>query len=1043
MTGVFDRGRSGSNEIWRTPTTLARHADTTTVPIRECLADVFKHAHVENDDPFDAVDADEMERVYDSLAASERIVGGYTKFGFEDKGARHVYCTADPDAVEEEPAVTQGVGVPFGNPLFRAEGELFENKNLGGGVNLDATPPLASQSLRSLKTSSRVASHRKHERHTSATPSTSRTSAKLFASSSKRTSAKATAPRQRAFPGSAATLPRQPLFPSTTRPRRPPSHSHTHTHAHTLSRAMYSRPMDSPIRPPLDPKKAALVEKIEAVLGEVRARIRGAPVGESHSVPAKSLGTRFAAVSRDRTSERSERRRVAMLEALARPALNRWRATAKAKVAKREEALFEKALAAFTKTSTRRVFSRWLEFVDESQEMHALAARAVARFASTATCAAFARWSEWADDRKERRKLAKRAVAWWTGRSKAAAFARWCDFTVDRRERRAMAKNAVKWWVGRSKTAAWLRWRDAVVDAQTARWAVRFFVDRTRSAAFARWAEFADQSRDARSIATRAANHWLHATTRRALSTWSERAAALAEDRERLTRAVKRFTSAKLAEAFARWVHNVMYIRDARELLRKSVNQFDLRIRRSAFARWVEFTNETQVARETLTRAAGFWSNRAAGTAFEGWLDFLFEKKKTRELVRRAVVRFESRTGAAAFTTWVEFADAARFEKNGKSRAETHFKRKSLALGLNAFMDNLVRVLNTHRALSNWTNQTTAKALARWVNFVSERRAAMRLDPVAFKFFRKGLLKFGFENWREFSLVSQLEREEFQLAVDRYRYTALQRFWPRWVNRVRASVAEEDADEHRARVVAREFLEAWRTEMWVSHCRRENTAARFIKAWGQFAARRRVLQSCLSTARALQYTRNTKKAFHAWSSVWLVEAKATLGLALTRRNLIRRVLKSWREETVATQFDRHSAFVADAHLNAKLKRSSFAALSSHWARKVLTRSFVYGQQKKLAQKAWKGWSTSAWENKLRRVEDELGAVEAFGFHGTPQIDSVAFPGFDTLRSERSNGGSPTRGFSMSHSPPNGPWLSAGPGKNTKASMGNRDKWKFY
>ena len=553
MTGVFDRGRSGSNEIWRTPTTLARHADTTTVPIRECLADVFKHAHVENDDPFDAVDADEMERVYDSLAASERIVGGYTKFGFEDKGARHVYCTADPDAVEEEPAVTQGVGVPFGNPLFRAEGELFENKNLGGGVNLDATPPLASQSLRSLKTSSRVASHRKHERHTSATPSTSRTSAKLFASSSKRTSAKATAPRQRAFPGSAATLPRQPLFPSTTRPRRPPSHSHTHTHAHTLSRAMYSRPMDSPIRPPLDPKKAALVEKIEAVLGEVRARIRGAPVGESHSVPAKSLGTRFAAVSRDRTSERSERRRVAMLEALARPALNRWRATAKAKVAKREEALFEKALAAFTKTSTRRVFSRWLEFVDESQEMQALAARAVARFASTATCAAFARWSEWADDRKERRKLAKRAVAWWTGRSKAAAFARWCDFTVDRRERRAMAKNAVKWWVGRSKTAAWLRWRDAVVDAQTARWAVRFFVDRTRSAAFARWAEFADQSRDARSIATRAANHWLHATTRRALSTWSERAAALAEDRERLTRAVKRFTSAKLAEAFARW----------------------------------------------------------------------------------------------------------------------------------------------------------------------------------------------------------------------------------------------------------------------------------------------------------------------------------------------------------------------------------------------------------------------------------------------------------------------------------------------------------
>ena len=180
MTGaVFDRGRSGSDEVWRTPTMLARHADASSVPIRECLADVFKDAHVENDDPLDAVDADEMDEVYESLARSERIVGGYTRFGFEEKGAMRVYCTADPDAVEQEPMGT--VGVPFGNPLFRAEGELFDDAS-DGGTRADAPPPLAARSLRSVETSSRVPASARGL--ASGTPSTSRASASLFAATS-------------------------------------------------------------------------------------------------------------------------------------------------------------------------------------------------------------------------------------------------------------------------------------------------------------------------------------------------------------------------------------------------------------------------------------------------------------------------------------------------------------------------------------------------------------------------------------------------------------------------------------------------------------------------------------------------------------------------------------------------------------------------------------------------------------------------------------------------------------------------------------------
>ena len=523
---------------------------------------------MENDDPLDAVDADEMDEVYESLARSERIVGGYTRFGFEEKGAMRVYCTADPDAVEQEP-LAEAVGVPFGNPLFRAEGELFDDvRSVDGGTSPDARPPLAARSLRSIESSSRVPASARGR--ASGTPSTSRASASLLAAASagKRTVAAATAPRRGPPPGSATTLPRRPLFASSARPLRPPSHARANARAASQPRGFWSRLSDSPIRAPVDPEKAALVEKIEAVLGEVRARIRGdAGSVSSASARTTNLGARFAAVSRDRTAERAARRRAATIEALARPALARWRSAARRASAEREEALFAKALAAFASTSTRAAFSRWAEFADESREMRALARRAAGAFASRASSAAFARWVQRVEERKARRVLFRRAMSWWKARS---------------------------------KTAAWLRWRDAVVDAQTARWAARFFVDRTRSAAFARWAEFADEARDARRVATRAETHWRLHAARRAMVTWAERAAAMAADRARLTRAAARFES---------------------------------RARGGAFARWLETAEEARAARETLSRAVGFWTNKTVASAFARWAEFGDEMRAGRDML--------------------------------------------------------------------------------------------------------------------------------------------------------------------------------------------------------------------------------------------------------------------------------------------------------------------------------------------------------------------------------------------------------------------------
>ena len=999
MTGaVFDRGRSGSDEVWRTPTMLARHADASSVPIRECLADVFKDAHVENDDPLDAVDADELDEVYESLARSERIVGGYTRFGFEEKGAMRVYCTADPDAVEHEPTGT--VGVPFGNPLFRAEGELFDDAS-DGGTRADAPPPLAARSLRSVETSSRVPASARGL--ASGTPSTSRASASLFAAAPAATAA----PAPRRGPGggprgSATTLPRRPLFASTA-PRRPPSHARASAHADTRPpRGFRSRPSDSPVRAPMDPEKAALAEKIEAVLGEVRARIRGDTSSATvFSAPAKTanLGARFAAVSRDRTAERGARRRAAMLEALARPALARWRSEARRAFLKREEALFAKALFFFASTAARAAFSRWAAFVPASREARALFRRAAGAFASRASSAAFARWVQRVDDRKARRALFRRAMSWWKARS---------------------------------KTAAWLRWRDAVVDAKTARWAARFFVDRARSAAFARWAEFADEARDARRVATRAARHWTLHAARRAMATWAERAAAMAADRERLTRAAARFRWRELAGAFGKWDQTVSETRAARELLRRAVTRFESRALAGAFGRWLDVAEEARAAREMLGRAVGLWNHRNVAGAFARWAEFADEARAGRDAARRAAGAFASRTRAAAMATWRAFARSASAERDATIRADAHFAARARARGLVAFVHNLESVLLARRALAHWTRRAVAGAWARWLVFGEERRAAARLDPEAFRFFRRRLLTLGFAAWRERALELLLAREQWRLAEERHRRVALRRFANRWIARVREAVAAEDADEHRARVVAGAFLTNWSREMRVSHRRRENKARRCVRAWHRVAARRRVTRACLCLARRRANAKATRAAFDAWSATWLREARATLGAALAARNAARRATRAWRAAAAALALERSSMAAADRHARARLTGRSFAALSSHWARKVLTRAFVYGRQKKLAARAWSGWAAEAWERRLRRVEDELGAVEALGLGG-----------LDARRAEAS-GGSPARGFSMSHSPPGGPWLAGGRGNGkTKAPIGDAEKWKYY
>ena len=976
MAGVFNRGRAGSGEVWHTPSNLARHADKvrvtprrtplarlpassplpspppssahiapalppqSSVPLRECLADAFaasaRDEH-ENVDPMEDVDLDEIELVYDTLAKSERIVRGYTEFGFEDKGVRRAYRTSEPDAVEESDA-RPTVGRPYGNPLFRAEGILFESVGVGsggrggGGDVFDSV----SRATRVAPASSRVRSPE------SALDGSFSWRGPGGVLSSTRPSS---APRShsRSHPWSQLRSrdrsPRRPMF-AGGRTRPASLMRELGTPRGGGARGDATRRADA--RPPT-PAESALIEKIQTVLKEVRERMAGPGTGTGageEASPEANLGPRFNAASGDGDAIR-RRRRKKVVDALARPAFDAWRELARGTEAERQAAMLRKAVGAFSRSTTAAALRRWAEFADERKQMRGLLERAAAKFRNATISGAFSRWVEFAEEASEMRELLSRAVSFFAKREMAGAFSRWVEFAEEASEMRGLLERAAS------------RFRNAAI-----------------SGAFSRWVEFAEESGE------------LKATLARGLRFW---------------------VNGALARCFERWIEAL----DAARVARKTMKWWAERALVSSWLRW----KERVVDAHTLRWAAQFFVKRAMGAAFNRWIEHHEEAKDMRAMLAQAAARFRLSAAAAAWSRWIERVDDARVAR----RAASYFVRSSTRSAFNRWVEFAAEVSafreTLARAVARFRDSTLASAWSRWLERARRGESRRAKDVVARAHARLLDARRAAETiarWREATLRAMLAREERALARDRFRVTATRRAWNLWTSRVRERFAEDDADEHRARRVARDAIRAWYLEMWVSHRRREARASRALRGWRRAATeatRRRALDD---VARASARRRRLGVAFRGWSRAWLLEARAALAREVFAVNNARRAVRRWRWRARDERRRRVDERLADAHRRARTLARGFAGLSHHWARKVLLRAFVYGRQRRVADAAWTSWQYHLHDVRSMRAERDRRA----------------------------------KSFAKSSPERRAPWLVGGPGKKTRSPLGS-EKWKFY
>ena len=976
MAGVFNRGRAGSGEVWHTPSNLARHADKvrvtprrtplarlpassplpspppssahiapalppqSSVPLRECLADAFaasaRDEH-ENVDPMEDVDLDEIELVYDTLAKSERIVRGYTEFGFEDKGVRRAYRTSEPDAVEESDA-RPTVGRPYGNPLFRAEGILFESVGVGsggrggGGDVFDSV----SRATRVAPASSRVRSPE------SALDGSFSWRGPGGVLSSTRPSS---APRShsRSHPWSQLRSrdrsPRRPMF-AGGRTRPASLMRELGTPRGGGARGDATRRADA--RPPT-PAESALIEKIQTVLKVVRERMAGPGTGTGageEASPEANLGPRFNAASGDGDAIR-RRRRKKVVDALARPAFDAWRELARGTEAERQAAMLRKAVGAFSRSTMAAALRRWAEFADERKQMRGLLERAAAKFRNATISGAFSRWVEFAEEASEMRELLSRAVSFFAKREMAGAFSRWVEFAEEASEMRGLLERAAS------------RFRNAAI-----------------SGAFSRWVEFAEESGE------------LKATLARGLRFW---------------------VNGALARCFERWIEAL----DAARVARKTMKWWAERALVSSWLRW----KERVVDAHTLRWAAQFFVKRAMGAAFNRWIEHHEEAKDMRAMLAQAAARFRLSAAAAAWSRWIERVDDARVAR----RAASYFVRSSTRSAFNRWVEFAAEVSafreTLARAVARFRDSTLASAWSRWLERARRGESRRAKDVVARAHARLLDARRAAETitrWREATLRAMLAREERALARDRFRVTATRRAWNLWTSRVRERFAEDDADEHRARRVARDAIHAWYLEMWVSHRRREARASRALRGWRRAATeatRRRALDD---VARASARRRRLGVAFRGWSRAWLLEARAALAREVFAVNNARRAVRRWRWRARDERRRRVDERLADAHRRARTLARGFAGLSHHWARKVLLRAFVYGRQRRVADAAWTSWQYHLHDVRSMRAERDRRA----------------------------------KSFAKSSPERRAPWLVGGPGKKTRSPLGS-EKWKFY
>ena len=1042
MAGVFNRGRAGSGEVWHTPSNLARHADKvrvtprrtplarlpassplpspppssahiapalppqSSVPLRECLADAFaasaRDEH-ENVDPMEDVDLDEIELVYDTLAKSERIVRGYTEFGFEDKGVRRAYRTSEPDAVEESDA-RPTVGRPYGNPLFRAEGILFESVGVGsggrggGGDVFDSV----SRATRVAPASSRVRSPE------SALDGSFSWRGPGGVLSSTRPSS---APRShsRSHPWSQLRSrdrsPRRPMF-AGGRTRPASLMRELGTPRGGGARGDATRRADA--RPPT-PAESALIEKIQTVLKEVRERMAGPGTGTGageEASPEANLGPRFNAASGDGDAIR-RRRRKKVVDALARPAFDAWRELARGTEAERQAAMLRKAVGAFSRSTTAAALRRWAEFADERKQMRGLLERAAAKFRNATISGAFSRWVEFAEEASEMRELLSRAVSFFAKREMAGAFSRWVEFAEEASEMRGLLERAASRFRNAAISGAFSRWVEFAEEASEMREllsrAVSFFAKREMAGAFSRWVEFAEEASEMRGLLERAASRFRNAAISGAFSRWVEFAEESGELKATLARGLRFWVNGALARCFERWIEAL----DAARVARKTMKWWAERALVSSWLRW----KERVVDAHTLRWAAQFFVKRAMGAAFNRWIEHHEEAKDMRAMLAQAAARFRLSAAAAAWSRWIERVDDARVAR----RAASYFVRSSTRSAFNRWVEFAAEVSafreTLARAVARFRDSTLASAWSRWLERARRGESRRAKDVVARAHARLLDARRAAETitrWREATLRAMLAREERALARDRFRVTATRRAWNLWTSRVRERFAEDDADEHRARRVARDAIHAWYLEMWVSHRRREARASRALRGWRRAATeatRRRALDD---VARASARRRRLGVAFRGWSRAWLLEARAALAREVFAVNNARRAVRRWRWRARDERRRRVDERLADAHRRARTLARGFAGLSHHWARKVLLRAFVYGRQRRVADAAWTSWQYHLHDVRSMRAERDRRA----------------------------------KSFAKSSPERRAPWLVGGPGKKTRSPLGS-EKWKFY
>mmetsp|Transcript_2734 Transcript_2734/g.10137 ORF Transcript_2734/g.10137 Transcript_2734/m.10137 type:complete len:884 (-) Transcript_2734:1050-3701(-) len=607
------------------------------------------------------------------------------------------------------------------------------------------------------------------------------------------------------------------------------------------------------------------------------------------------------------------------------------------------------ALAMFARSLQQEVFMRWVKFASKSAHVQSVLAAAIKRLRSTLMSITWNRWRKRVGDIHS----IMCVVKFLEHRDKAARFRRWLERVVKVTAQREYMHICLKFRVHNLIAAIWNQWRKYVDDVGSARMAVKWSRERKKIGYWLRWREsLVGYKRAAYALKTKAFVHWVELSKKGHAT------------RRNIFFAVQNLKFYTIKIAFKLWC---VYMRNTQvtyELVHEMESRSQTFAMTIAWKRWSYRVECAQCAKHLTSKATAFVVKASMVKAWSTWREY----RMSHAVSERALTFWVQCLMRKVFERWCQIARYRAFlwEMTSLSRAHRNARLRVVAwdswrlLQSANVLDACARCHKYHLFLTS--------SFKRWTVATTQALIDMEHWRIAEDYNCRALIGITFTRWiatmhdlPSLAFTSEQQEIAFQHRIWRLGVNAL----CLWRKVAKAGIMHRKSITFAALFERGKRLEkyarSWYQWSWACWCGRVALARSQLRLWHSHVEEELIKREKNETASKHNKGRLRRRIFMTWLDTWLIGARVRLAKAVLDANAQRRALRKWRHVQHKAARIQQCLIRADRHYKGRALSLCFSVFVHTWAKRMLLRAFSYRRQRRSTMLVLRGWAKLMYE----------------------------------------------------------------------------------